>query len=252
VLVTDVCEVASLPCRPGICQFRSALTSHQSQRSSSPPVADSEASGPRHLLAQLRKALPYLLSERREALERHRFGRTAYSSELLTMGRASYGEPQVCISPADQAHVYAGAFVSIGPEVIFLEGGNHRTDWVTTYPIRARFGLPGAYEDGHPSSKGDLLIGNDVWIGRGARVLSGVTIGDGAVVGGYSLVATDVRPYAIVVGNPAHEIRRRFSDEQVHALLEIAWWNWPMGKIQERVAELCDSDIDGFIARNRS
>jgi acetyltransferase-like isoleucine patch superfamily enzyme len=199
----------------------------------------------------LRKALPHIFSERRQALERHRLERMAFDSRLLTLGRASYGEPRVSVTPSGYERVRAGSFVSIGLDVVFLNGGDHRTDWITTFSLRAVFDMPGAYKDGNPSNKGDIVIGNDVWIGSGARVLSGVTIGDGAVIGGYSVVAKDVRPYAIVVGNPAREVRRRFSDEQVDALLSIAWWDWPMEKILERTGELCDPDIDGFIARNR-
>jgi acetyltransferase-like isoleucine patch superfamily enzyme len=226
--------------------------------SSNRPHHDSYAGNPgsapsriRLLLDQLRKALPYIVSERREALERHYLGQIAYDSKLLTMGHSSYGEPLVSTVPGDKERVRAGSFVSIGLDVVLLDGGDHRVDWVTTYPLRACLGLPGAYEDGHPRSKGDIVIGNDVWIGSRARVLSGVTIGDGAVIGGNTVVAKDVRPYAIVVGNPGREVRRRFSDEQVEALLEIAWWNWPMEKIVERVSELCDPNIDRFIARNR-
>jgi acetyltransferase-like isoleucine patch superfamily enzyme len=175
----------------------------------------------------------------------------AFDGDLLSMGRASYGEPQVAVCAGLPEHVRAGSFVSIGLDVMFLDGGNHNTDWVTTFPLRICLGLPGANEDGHPFSRGDIVIGNDVWIGSYAHVLSGVTIGDGAVIGARSVVAKDVRPYAIVVGNPAREIRRRFSDEHVDALLEIAWWDWPRSKIVERVEELSDPDIDSFIARNR-
>ncbi len=202
-------------------------------------------------LSQLRKALPYLISERAEAFQNHLDQRAAYDSQRLSMGRASYGRPRVVNDPY-QTRVRVGAFVSIGVDVVLLDGGHHRTDWVTTFPLRAALDLPGKYQDGHPRSGGDIVIGNDVWIGRGARVLSGVTIGDGAVIGGYSVVAKDVRPYAIVVGNPAREVRRRFSEEQIDALLAIAWWEWPMAKILECVPELSDPDIDRFIARHRT
>jgi acetyltransferase-like isoleucine patch superfamily enzyme len=203
----------------------------------------------RRFLSRLRKALPYLLSERTEAFQRHLDRRAIYDSQLLSMGRASYGRPLV-VPDRHHTRVRVGAFVSIGVDVVLLDGGHHRPDWVTTFPLRAALDLPGKYEDGHPRIGGDIAIGNDVWIGRGARVLSGVTVGDGAVIGGYSVVAKDVRPYAIVVGNPARELRRRFSDEQIDALLAIAWWEWPMAKIIECVAELCDPDIDRFIARH--
>jgi acetyltransferase-like isoleucine patch superfamily enzyme len=182
-----------------------------------------------------------------ERLERHQLERQLYSGERLSMGRHSYGDPQVATFPGDSAHVRVGAFTSIGPDVILMDGGDHRTDWVSTFPFRVKLGLPGAYEDGQPSSRGDIEIGNDVWIGRGARVRSGVSIGDGAVVGGYALVTRDVRPYAVVVGVPAREIRRRFDDEQVDALRRIAWWEWPMDAIERSVPQLCSDDIDAFI-----
>jgi virginiamycin A acetyltransferase len=79
--------------------------------------------------------------------------------------------------------------------------------------------------------------------------MSGVTIGDGAVVGTKAVVTKDVRPYAIVGGNPAREIGRRFSDEQVEALLRIRWWDWPTEKVAEHVDLLSNPDVDGFIAR---
>jgi acetyltransferase-like isoleucine patch superfamily enzyme len=204
------------------------------------------------------KGLAYSLGERSWALRRYAGEREGYRTEPLRRGRCSYGEPLIARFDGERApraahveNVYIGSFVSIGVDVVLQDGGSHHTDWVTTFPLRARLGLPGAYEDGHPRSKGHTVIGNDVWIGRGARVLSGVAIGDGAVVGAYSVVTKDVPPYAIVGGNPAREIRKRFSEEQVAALLDIAWWDWPMEKIVESVSELSDPDVEGFIARHR-
>jgi tetrahydrodipicolinate N-succinyltransferase len=110
--------------------------------------------------------------------------------------------------------------------------------------------LPGAFEDGHPTDKGPITVGYDVWLGAGCVVLSGVTIGNGAVMAARAVVAKDVRPYAIVVGNPGREIRRRFTDDQIDALQEIAWWNWPTEKVIAEVADLCSADIEGFIARH--
>ena len=165
------------------------------------------------------------------------------------MGRESYGDPRVIAYPGETTRAIVGDFVSIADEVVFLVGGNHPVEWVSTFPFRARLGLPGAYEDGIPATKGDIVIGNDVWIGWGATVLSGVTIGNGAVVAANATVTKDVRPYAIVVGNPAKEIGRRFSDEQVEALLRIRWWDWPTAKVREHVDLLSQPDIDAFIAR---
>ena len=170
-------------------------------------------------------------------------------SGRATVGRHSYGAPLLQLAEGDGETLSVGSFTSISFDVQIMLGGNHRTDWVTTFPLRQVLGLPGALEDGHPASKGPVTVGNDVWIGRGARILSGVTIGDGAVVGAHAVVARSVRPYAIVVGNPAREVRRRFPDPVVESLLRIAWWDWPDELVVERVGELCAPDLEGFCAR---
>jgi acetyltransferase-like isoleucine patch superfamily enzyme len=212
-------------------------------------VSGEAGDGARRLVAAL-QALSDGARERSERMAAFRTRRAAFSNERLVMGPNSYGEPLIPSYPGDTAWVRVGAYVSIALDVVLLDGGSHRTDWVSTYPFRARFGLPGAYSDGHPTTKGDVVIGNDVWIGRGARVMSGVSVGDGAVIAGYSVVTKDVRPYAIVAGNPAREIRRRFSDEQVEALLAIAWWHWPEQQVLQAVPELCSENIDEFIRRH--
>ena len=103
---------------------------------------------------------------------------------------------------------------------------------------------------GHPATKGNVIIGNDVWIGYKATIMSGVTIGDGAVIGACSVVTKDVKPYEIVAGNPAKVIRKRFSDEIIIQLLKIAWWNWPIEKIKAEIEFLCNNNIEKFIERN--
>jgi acetyltransferase-like isoleucine patch superfamily enzyme len=167
---------------------------------------------------------------------------------VLVMGRYTIGWPKVHTFVGDPSRVFIGSFSSVAEGVEFIPGGLHRVDWVTTFPLRWIFRLPGALEDGHPATKGDIVVGNDAWLGTGAKVLTGVTIGNGAVVGAGSVVASDVRPYAVVVGNPAREIARRFTDEQVEALQRIAWWDWPVEQILSRVSLLCSPDIDAFIA----
>ena len=153
---------------------------------------------PRRLTALLSADRP----KRRRALAAHLYRYVLYSDERLTKGRLSYGDPEVATYPGDAAQVNVGSFTSIAAGVVLMDGGNHRTDWVTTFPLRSRLGLPGAGDGGEAYDKGDIDIGHDVWIGREARVLSGVTIGHGAVVAGYSVVTKDVPPYAIVAGNP--------------------------------------------------
>ncbi len=171
--------------------------------------------------------------------------------ERLTMGRHSYGSPLIRRYRGDpeDSKVTIGNFVSIADDVLMLVGGEHPVDRASTFPFRAVLGMPGALEDGYPYSRGDIVIGNDVWIGRGARIRSGVTIGDGAVVASESVVVSDVRPYAVVGGNPATELRRRFSDEQVDALLRIRWWEWSDEKISEAVPLLNDEPVERFLER---
>ena len=167
----------------------------------------------------------------------------------LVMGTMSYYAPNVVKYRGDTGRVIIGNFASVAPDADFYVGGLHRTEWVSLYGLRAMLGVPGAYEDGFTHGNGDIVVGGDTWVTNGCTIMSGVTIGDGAVVGTKAVVAKDVRPYAIVVGNPAREIGRRFSDEQVAALLRIRWWDWPTELVKERVDALSSPDVDGFIAR---
>ena len=149
--------------------------------------------------------------------------------------------------------VVIGSFCSISPEVEIITGGIHPTDWVSTFPFRIAWRMPGAFADGMPSSRGDTVIGSDVWIGTGAMILSGVTIGHGSVVAARSLVARDVPPYAIVAGAPARVVRSRFSPDVVAKLLELAWWQWDDKRIREFVPLLSSADVDRFVdAASRS
>ena len=165
----------------------------------------------------------------------------------LVMGRESYDVPIVRKFKGDEGRVFVGNFVSIADGVECYSGGLHRTEWVSQYGLRAMLDLPGAYEDGFPHGRGDIHVGHDAWLAQGVIVMSGVTIGPGAVVTTRSVVTRDVPPYAIVGGVPAKQIGQRFSDEQIAALLRIAWWAWPLETIKERVDLLSSPDIDPFI-----
>ncbi|MEO0409568.1 MAG: CatB-related O-acetyltransferase [Cyanobacteria bacterium P01_A01_bin.135] len=137
-----------------------------------------------------------------------------------------------------------GKFCCIASGVKFImNGGNHRTDWITNYPFPVfGHGWECAMPEDWPN-KGDTVIGNDVWLGYGVTVMPGVHIGDGAIVASQSVVTQSVAPYAVVGGNPAREIRKRFSDEAIAALLEIRWWDWEIEKITHNLQTICGADV---------
>jgi len=156
------------------------------------------------------------------------------------VGRYTYGRPTfVRFRSSERAQI--GAFCSIADNVTFILGGNHFSERVTTYPLNLVFEtqpLPW-----HESSKGRIVVGNDVWIGYGASILSGVTIGDGAVIGAGSVVTKNVEPYAIAAGNPARLIRRRFDAATIARLLALRWWDWPLADIERDATELLSSAL---------
>lgn len=172
----------------------------------------------------------------------------AVAAGRASVGRHSYGSFQVNVGRGAHARVRVGSFCSIARGVEFAIGGNHRPDWVSTYPFRVMWDLPGAFTDGHPRPEPDIEVGNDVWIGTQALILSGARIGDGAVIGARAVVTGEVRPYAIVGGIPARELRRRFSDEQVQALLELRWWEWSDEKVRASVDLLCSPNVERLLA----
>jgi virginiamycin A acetyltransferase len=163
------------------------------------------------------------------------------------IGDWSYGQPKI-YTWDEGSTLYIGKFCSFADGVIILLGGEHRIDWITTYPFSVLFEKAKLFK-GHPKSKGDVKIGNDVWIGTNALILSGIEIGDGAVIGAGSVVLKNVEPYAIVGGNPAKLIRYRFDEQIITKLREIAWWNWPISKIEEAWPLLLSSNINDFILK---
>jgi acetyltransferase-like isoleucine patch superfamily enzyme len=166
----------------------------------------------------------------------------------MQFGKYTYGCPIVHWEN-DNAKLKIGNFCSIASNVNIYLGGNHRIDWVTTYP----FGHIHSHEfnhfngNGHPATKGDVVIGNDVWIGANVTIMSGVSIGDGAVIANNSHVVKDVAPYSLIGGNPAKLIKYRFTEQQIEKLLLIKWWYWDDEKINKFTPYLCNTNIDDFI-----
>lgn len=170
-----------------------------------------------------------------------------FSHPQVEVGDHTYGLRRECFfayHPDDRVRI--GKFCSIADGVRFVFGG-HRVDLISTFPFRALCfgGTPHA----DALSKGDIVLGNDVWIGANAIILSGVTIGDGAVVAAGAVVTRDLAPYAVVGGVPAKLMKMRFAADQIAALEKIQWWNWPLEKIQENL-DLFYATPDAFIRRH--
>lgn len=167
-----------------------------------------------------------------------------------SIGEYSYGKPTIHWWRPD-TRLVIGRYCSIAGGVNLFLGGNHRMEWVTTYPFSD---LVGAWPTargigGTPWSKGNLFIGNDVWIGSFATIMSGVTIGDGAVIGAHSVVTRDVPPYAVVAGNPAKVVRYRFSEPVIERLLALRWWDWPRKMIEEALPSMLTSNFNEFFSK---
>ncbi len=161
------------------------------------------------------------------------------------IGDYTYGKPTV-LSWGEDANLKIGRFCSIASDVKIFMGGGHRTDWVTTYPFSDVFEKAKGFT-GHPVSKGDVVIGHDVWIATDVIVLSGAQVDNGAVLSTRSIITSAVPPYAIVAGNPARIVRYRFDDKTIAALLDIEWWYWPINEIEAAWHLLLSSDIRKFI-----
>jgi acetyltransferase-like isoleucine patch superfamily enzyme len=166
----------------------------------------------------------------------------------FTIGDHSYGRPKVRF-PESGAKLSIGRFCSIADGVEILLGGNHRTDFATTYPFGAMTGVwpEAAGRDGFHASKGDVAIGSDVWLGSQCMILSGVSVGHGAVVAARSVVTKDVPPYAVVGGNPARVIRLRFDAGTVEQLLASRWWDLPRERIAQLIPLLQSADVEALL-----
>lgn len=162
----------------------------------------------------------------------------------INVGDFSYGHEQLHIHQwGEGASLTVGKYCSFGHNITVFLGGDHRTDWITTYPFghinRQIFG--GEDIVGHPKSNGNIVIGNDVWVGADSKIMAGVTIGDGAVIAGSALVVKDVEPYSIVGGNPAKHIKYRFDDNILNLLKKLAWWDLTVNDVKNITKELCST-----------
>lgn len=167
----------------------------------------------------------------------------------IIIGEHTYNLPIVAFGKIRNTFK-TGKFCSLASDAVIMMP-NHRTDWVTTYP----FPTP-EFKDIWPTArdikeysvaKGDVVLGNDVWVGAKAMILSGVTIGDGAIVAAKAVVVKNVPAYSIVAGNPAKVVKYRFDERTIEKLLALKWWDWPDDKIAKHVHLLCSSNIDKLL-----
>jgi chloramphenicol O-acetyltransferase type B len=170
----------------------------------------------------------------------------------VTLGPHTYGHPIIKDFAYDETKLFVGSYSSLSETAIVMIGGDHGADRVTTYAHRIIWNMPGAGQDGCPVPSGDTYIGSDVWLCQRAFVRSGSRIGDGAVIAAGAVVTKDVPPFAIVARNPARIIRNRHTPEQIEALLQVKWWDWPDADVRDAVPLLSGTDVDAFIAWARA
>ena len=177
------------------------------------------------------------------------------SNKFMTMGKHSYYAEPPTLRYSEKhrvnnsCHTYIGKYSCIGRQVVMITGCYHRLDWITSYPFGhiKQNEFPKFNGKGHPTSNGDIVIGNDVWIADNVTIMSGVHIGDGAVIAANSHVVKNVEPYSIMGGNPARVIRYKFDEETIESLLSIKWWDWEDEKVNYYSPKLCNSNISDFI-----
>ncbi len=206
---------------------------------------------------KVRRFIEFMSSaqSRREALRRRvvRYveGHAVWTNpppHILLAEQPTYAPVKVYYDVGD-APVRIGRYCSLNPTVAFITSGGHPLDAVTTFFFYWGMG-EGAPEQ--PEGKGPITVGNDVWMGREALIMSGVTIGDGAAVAARAVVTKDVAPYEIVGGAPARHIGWRFDQQTREELLKIAWWDWPVETVLAHRHQLYgrgDAVVD-FIARH--
>ena len=169
-----------------------------------------------------------------------------FMDRLVRLTLTDYGPTESRVffeqKPYENGRLFIGKYCSVASRTSFILGSNHNTKRITTH-------IPDYFVEDISKTlktKGDIIIENDVWIGMGATILSGVKIGTGAVIGANSLVSSNVEPYSIVAGNPAKMIRKRFDDRQIDILLKSKWWDWSPAFIENHKHIIFSEDFSLF------
>jgi len=158
---------------------------------------------------------------------------TPFDVSLVKVGCATYGGLNI-INFSNNKKLYIGNYCSIGPDVLFIVCGDHNFNYVSGFPFKVRYGL----EKYEASSKGDIIVEDDVWIAARATILSGVRIGQGAVICAGAVVTKDVPPYSIVAGVPAKEVKKRCSTKRIKELLDLDYSKLDYDRISEHIEDL--------------
>ena len=173
-----------------------------------------------------------------------------FGNDQIQIGDFTYGTP-TCFSWGEGAKCRIGKFCSIGDGVKIYLGGNHHNDWLTTYPFNALPQLKGMWaevDNGKAASKGDVIIGNGVWIANNVTIMSGVRIGDGVTIAYGAVVTKDVPDYMMVGGVPARKLRWKTAES---AAGQLKWWDWPLDKLAEAVPILMSRKANELIEFDR-
>lgn len=174
-----------------------------------------------------------------------------WSNSNITVGDYTYGIP-IIKTWGDTTKLTIGKFCSIADNVQIFLGGEHHTEWISTYPFNVLVPELCKNDEHVAKTKGDIWIGNDVWIGSNVTILSGVTIGDGAVIANGAVVADDVMSYEIVGGVPARKIRWRFPLDIICKIEKLEWWNWSDKKLAGAIPIICSGNVSLLIEYNES
>ena len=172
------------------------------------------------------------------------------SPSRVHVGEFTYGHEQIILNWCDDSSVEIGKYCSIAANVTIQCGGNHRSEWITTFPFGHDSGTSGQINPvkGHPKKSRGVVIGNDVWIGNNVTIMGGTQIGDGAIIGMNSHVFGEIPAYSIFAGNPAKLVRYRFDPDMIEDLLNLNWWTYPHERILKAASKLCQEPTKISIA----